>query len=634
MAPPIVPRRTAPFLRFFVVTGIGCWVLGSCGEHPDTAGQGNGGAAGETAFLPKVCDDGVLCDGVCVDLDRNGRNCGACGHVCEFGQTCERGACACPEDQELCESGCVALSQDPENCGSCANACRTDRVCKEGECACPDGTLACDGVCVDLTTDSTHCGACGLTCGPLDACQGARCLHRPGPASDDCGGAARNLKLRAITANQAVEIPLFAIDETTPSRNAPLTSGRPLLVRAFVDTEPAFLPRTLASRLFLNSSSGQSVFYDKRSLVGDSNPLDLTSTFNFFVGEGDVTDEMSLAIEIVECDAELAEGPVLSPRAPESESLSLEFSRAPALAIGIVPIEHEGRLPDTSGSNLALYQEALHAMFPLSSVVLSVLEPMSSEQAGTLDFDVLISTLQARRLSDRPDRDLYYYGMVRPEATLREHCQNGDCTYGIGYQTRSPSFHVALGIEYADQTSRDTFVHEIGHNMGLGHAPCGTEGDPLYPYASAAIGSIGFDLRDRALFDPSTTKDIMSYCDPAWSSDYTYRTVFSALTKSTLQSARVHADSPRLDVNYDFVPIEIRDGAIRVRPSLRSLDLPEEDPEFATALDEAGATILATEVYRILTGDSSLVTWLIPKPEADWAQIALPDGTLVNLSAP
>jgi hypothetical protein len=68
-------------------------------------------------------------------------------------------------------------------------------------------------------------------------------------------------------------------------------------------------------------------------------------------------------------------------------------------------------------------------------------------------------------------------------------------------------------------------AHELGHNFGLGHAPCGTDGDSSYPYPGAKIGTWGYDLVNRELKDPDLYYDLMSYCSPEWVSDYNYEKV-------------------------------------------------------------------------------------------------------------
>ena len=70
----------------------------------------------------------------------------------------------------------------------------------------------------------------------------------------------------------------------------------------------------------------------------------------------------------------------------------------------------------------------------------------------------------------------------------------------------------------------DFSAHEIGHNLGMSHAPCGNpaDPDPNFPYADGTVGQYGFDVNGQTVAD-KTQPDIMSYCDPEWVSDYTYK---------------------------------------------------------------------------------------------------------------
>src|SRR5690606_39019822 len=59
------------------------------------------------------CSDGYSdCGGVCLDLQGDGQNCGACGTTCSTGQVCSAGTCqeSCSEPgRTQCESSCVDL---------------------------------------------------------------------------------------------------------------------------------------------------------------------------------------------------------------------------------------------------------------------------------------------------------------------------------------------------------------------------------------------------------------------------------------------------------------------------------------------------------------------------------------------
>jgi hypothetical protein len=94
---------------------------------------------------------------------------------------------------------------------------------------------------------------------------------------------------------------------------------------------------------------------------------------------------------------------------------------------------------------------------------------------------------------------------------------------GIGY-VGVPS---ALGSDDPGQVAQ-VVAHELGHNWGRWHSPCGNPGglDPFepYPYSNGRIGVYGLDV-ERERLHPPTDPDIMGYCPNPWISDYTFRKV-------------------------------------------------------------------------------------------------------------
>src|SRR5690606_15694093 len=99
----------------------------------------------------------------------------------------------------------------------------------------------------------------------------------------------------------------------------------------------------------------------------------------------------------------------------------------------------------------------------------------------------------------------------------------GVATFGAAGGTGA----VGVGLGYRG-VADGTFVHEMGHVYRLMHAPCGAASgtDPNFPYRGATLGVWGYDARTGAMIDPRDQyRDFMSYCDPAWISDYNYQSL-------------------------------------------------------------------------------------------------------------
>ena len=67
-----------------------------------------------------------------------------------------------------------------------------------------------------------------------------------------------------------------------------------------------------------------------------------------------------------------------------------------------------------------------------------------------------------------------------------------------------------------------TMAHELGHNLSLRHAPCGDPANPdlSFPYPDGSTGAWGYDFRGGGRLLRPEYRDLMSYCEPEWVSDY------------------------------------------------------------------------------------------------------------------
>jgi alpha-tubulin suppressor-like RCC1 family protein len=92
--------------------------------------------------------------------------------------------CTCSE-LALCNGQCVNMSGDPRNCGQCGRACSGEAICVSGACICPSGFTLCGEQCVDLQSNNAHCGRCNNRCrirppctrvGECTACDNGECV--------------------------------------------------------------------------------------------------------------------------------------------------------------------------------------------------------------------------------------------------------------------------------------------------------------------------------------------------------------------------------------------------------------------------------------------------------------------------
>jgi hypothetical protein len=85
-------------------------------------------------------------------------------------------------------------------------------------------------------------------------------------------------------------------------------------------------------------------------------------------------------------------------------------------------------------------------------------------------------------------------------------------------------------------------AHELAHNLGRFHAPCGGAGSPdaSYPYPLGTIGVYGYDV-EIGILKPPGTSDLMGYCGYGWISDYTYTGIlnYRLSTPNSTVAARV-----------------------------------------------------------------------------------------------
>jgi hypothetical protein len=439
--------------------------------------------------------------------------------------------------------------------------------------------------------------------------------------------------LDGIAVFQGTRIEIASAGAASPTRNAPIVALRESLVRAYVTVSAATL--VTGELEVVEGSTVIAVHRDEQMITRSSREDDPSTVLDFRVPASEMTTTASLRVRLVDS----AGTPATS--APHPARLPRDGS---ALAIGaaddgdglhlvLVPLRWDGdgsgRLPDTSAAWLATVRALLLSLYPVVDLDITVRDAVpwsdSFTFTGNVDFGSINAMLQDLRVTDGAPNAAYYYAIVAPASSYSAYC-GGSCVTGQSYVVDDPAdgdFRVGSGVDFGSESSAWTLAHEVGHELGRYHAPCDTSGaDVDYPYAGGEIGSWGWDARDGSFFDPSLTTDFMGYCDPTWTSDYTWSAIFERTTAVSALSSRIPARSL-------LVRLGTEDGAVVVGE--RTVTPPRTRTRTGWSWLQGGRVIGvgSAPTVELSHGDERLVVLPAPPAGADSVRI---DGIVVELA--
>jgi hypothetical protein len=240
----------------------------------------------------------------------------------------------------------------------------------------------------------------------------------------------------------------------------------------------------------------------------------MTDTWNLPLGAADVVEGLEVVVEVDPND--------LVSEPDETDNVysgSLPVGVLAPLNLVVFPIEASvhGTVGNVGSGDVASLFESAWKWIPSASMTFDVRDPLVTDEDLSTDagWSNLLGDLQAIRTAEGAT-DQYYHGIIG--------AFNGIRYGGLGYLPSSPgsSFRSALSYDRLP-FARATVAHELGHNLGRPHAPCGgpASPEPAFPYSDGSVGYPGYDVVTGSLVS-SETYDFMSYCSPEWTSDYAF----------------------------------------------------------------------------------------------------------------
>jgi hypothetical protein len=347
------------------------------------------------------------------------------------------------------------------------------------------------------------------------------------PSSD------RRVYLPLITRPAMIDLVLNQVEITQSVQNSsntvPMVAGRPTVARVYVTVSGV----TEASNVIVEASAsrngvplpGSPRRSDPRTVTTGVSRGNYASSFNLALPAEWLSGNVQLAI-VVDPDNRITEVNETN----NSLTQTLEFLTVPRLDLTIVPVQYthtpNGRTyPAPTRDTVS---DWVMRAYPIPGINVRLRAPVAftGDLRSGNEWERLLDLITDVKLSDGAPSSRVYYGLI-PIANGSDRWFSSGIA-GIGWVGLRAS--VGLDLTGSTDAAGRLAAHEIGHNLGRFHAPCGVSGDPRqpFPYSNASIGPdvYGLDISRARVWSPvapDNTKDLMSYCQPQWVSDFTYQ---------------------------------------------------------------------------------------------------------------
>ena len=315
--------------------------------------------------------------------------------------------------------------------------------------------------------------------------------------------------------------PAAYLTQAVQSRDfpVPLVAGERALLRVFVTARQATAESIPLVRARFYRSDRETHVVD---IPGKSVPIPtevregrLSTSVNTEIPGEVIQPGLEMVIE-VDPDGMLDPALGVVKRIPATGRLAVDVRAVPPFDLTLIPFvwseTHDSSIVDVAGAIAADPEGhramwSTHTLLPIGDLDVTAHEPVLSSSNNA--FTLLNQTEAIRVMEGAHGHYMGAFDRTARGAT------------GVAILGGRSSFVSFRSVEQPTEANGPV-GHELGHNLGLAHAPCGNAGgpDPSFPYPDGSIGTWGYDFRGGGSLVHPVHKDIMSYCFPSWISDY------------------------------------------------------------------------------------------------------------------
>ncbi|MBK8901841.1 MAG: hypothetical protein IPM53_11695 [Anaerolineaceae bacterium] len=412
------------------------------------------------------------------------------------------------------------------------------------------------------------------------------------------------------------------------NNTVPLVANRPTVVRVYTATSSGSdVPNT---SITLSATRGGTpltpVTSSTQTASGASSRANLGSTYNITLPASWLSGTVIVTAKV-------------TGQTQGSFTQTFTFSTVPTLNVVIVPINYTQT--GASGGNgfyAAPSSEQISnwimRAYPLSNMNVTIRPGVPVAFTGNLRdssdswVNLLNLTTQTKSNDSAPDSTVYY-SYVNFGANCSNtwfNCSGGIAGIGwIGYRESVGIHNLPPG--FGPEATGELAGHEIGHNFGRYHAPCNVSGtnwstDPKH--AGASIGEYGLDGIGGTLklLSPSGYVDMMSYCDPVWVSDFTYKALY---TDQVNKGAFVWAPQEESLLIGGSVA---DDGSVALDPVYfaPATAVPSQNALYQVELLDSAGNVIATHPVDLLVAEepgvsAQAIRGVVPAPDVPVAEL-------------